>query len=171
MRCAGNMIFPFSGYTRLSRRSGRRHCGTVSGICLGDVGACCNTPVCFWVTQSVLLGIPTLERGNDEMLEFNMKKKLLLFFVFWSFSVQADNVGWKERCGVLAKIAAAIMDNRQSGVPMDEMMKTVGDSEVDMAILIAAFEKPRYKTEEYKNNAIVNFRNSIYLECVKQLKK
>lgn len=68
-----------------------------------------------------------------------------------------------ESVGLLAK---TVMEARQSGVAMQDVMQ--GANELTRQLLIAAYEQPPYVSAGAKQRAITNFQNDVYLECVKQ---
>lgn len=80
---------------------------------------------------------------------------------------------WFSICKSTAGAAKAIMNSRQRGVSMTEMMdKVVGTAEpaikdVVKAFVIAAYEKPRFNTSEYQQKAEIDFENEAYLVCIK----
>lgn len=67
-----------------------------------------------------------------------------------------------ESVGLLAK---TVMEARQSGVAMQDVMQ--GANELTKQLLIAAYEQPPYVSAAGKQRAITNFQNDVYLECVK----
>ncbi len=64
------------------------------------------------------------------------------------------------------------MTKRQDGVAMSDLMKAASDgSEPDQMLvrmITAAYEKPRFRTAENKRHQIENFRDQLYLGCIKQ---
>jgi hypothetical protein len=86
-----------------------------------------------------------------------------------------------DECDSLAKIAKSIMGARQGGGSMADMMHIAEstcpkDMSVDVcnaftklqkAIVVAAFEKPRYETPEIQQQTITDFSNAQYLSCYK----
>lgn len=85
-----------------------------------------------------------------------------------SFSISTN---WVSKCTEMSSLAETIMSGRQSGVSMAQMMETVGDIEIGQRMIIAAYDVPRYRTEKHIQNAIKDFRDELYLECAKALKK
>ncbi len=73
-------------------------------------------------------------------------------------------------CKALGDYAETIMTNRQEGVSLSSTIGLVKDSdiaEIQRKIILAAYEEPRWATEETKKEAIEDFRNDIELECYK----
>lgn len=76
-------------------------------------------------------------------------------------------------CQTVGNLAKEIMSARQAGLPMQGMMKAVDkagvtkESEATKLLVIAAYERPRYSTEEVKSEVITEFQNKVFLECVK----
>jgi hypothetical protein len=77
-----------------------------------------------------------------------------------------------KECSAIALLAKTIMDVRQNGMPMSMVIDSVTDENMKglvtrMAIL--AYERPKFSTESYKQNAINEFENQFYLNCMKQV--
>ena len=73
-------------------------------------------------------------------------------------------------CKALGDLAETIMTARQEGASLSDMMGRIKDSEIadiQRKIILAAYEEPRWATEETKKEAIEDFRNEIELECYK----
>lgn len=73
-------------------------------------------------------------------------------------------------CGPLADNAALIMKARQAGKDMAKVLEAVGDAggvQKERDLVIRAYESPRFSTEKNKTRAIDDFRNDIYLACIK----
>ena len=74
-------------------------------------------------------------------------------------------------CDQLNIMAELIMEMRQSGVEMRQLIRTVQDDEareLTIEIIIRAYEKPRFSVEKNKQNAIKDFQNEIYLQCIRE---
>jgi hypothetical protein len=84
---------------------------------------------------------------------------------------------WRETCEAMSGVAKAVMGARQSGAPMPEVMNVikVNDNKIakDFAeeLIIMAYDRPRFDTQEYQQQMINNFTDSVYLQCVKALRK
>ncbi len=74
-------------------------------------------------------------------------------------------------CEQFEQMARTIMDGRLSGVSMSAMMAVPGGSELSKLLIIEAYEKPKYSSEERKKEAISEFGNQIYLQCIKSRSK
>lgn len=88
--------------------------------------------------------------------------------------VGTDTAVADDLCGTLGTHAEAIMEARQAGVSMQKMIEASGSipgpaaaKEFTRSLVIKAFEHPRFSTESYKRRAIENFRDTVYLECIK----
>lgn len=75
-------------------------------------------------------------------------------------------------CATLGKTAETVMSARQSGMAMSAMMGYVDktapdeDSEALMrAMIIDAYNTPRYASPINRTNAAVDFRNAVELMC------
>lgn len=78
-------------------------------------------------------------------------------------TAQAD----QKICTDLSELAEKYMTLRQQGVPMSDVMETAGDSRIIQGIVIDAYDSPRYSTERTKTRQRQDFRNDVYLECIK----
>ena len=72
-------------------------------------------------------------------------------------------------CQEVGTLAAKVMEARQVNVSMSNMMKIAQDNNNSLmkTMVIEAYEKPRFSTEEYQNNAIQDFRSFWELACYK----
>lgn len=73
-------------------------------------------------------------------------------------------------CPVMAGLAAAIMEGRQLGISMIDMMNAPGSDnaqakEISRSFVKMAYEKPRYSTKEYQKRAVEDFRDDISRMC------
>jgi hypothetical protein len=79
---------------------------------------------------------------------------------------EADSI-----CQALGELAHAIMTARQTGVPISELFKASdtgsGLSNFDRALILAAFDMPRFSSEAYRRQAAENFRNDVEARCYK----
>ena len=87
-------------------------------------------------------------------------------------SAQVNAGEWEEMCDSLATAAGTTMDARQAGVPADKLFELADsfDGEVQVllrGIIIKAFDTPRFKTEEYRREAITEFKNKTLVDCLK----
>lgn len=70
-------------------------------------------------------------------------------------------------CDKVSSTAETLMKARQRGVSMSSLMNSAGDNKTIKAMVIDAFEKPRFNSDPYVKRAIEEFRDRWYLECVK----
>ena len=75
-----------------------------------------------------------------------------------------------KHCPGVAAIAKSVMEARQENVPMARMME-VSDTELLREMVVAAYDRPAYRTENVKARAIRDFENEWYLNCVKAFSK
>jgi hypothetical protein len=105
-------------------------------------------------------------------------KKILLAAVF-TVSAEALEPDWLDVCGQFAEISGGIMQARQDGIEMKKIITAINQtdgsqSQLDMArdmtkITIAAYEIPRYQTEEKQQSVVTEFKNEVFLKCTKQI--
>lgn len=105
-----------------------------------------------------------------------MRIALFFFLVLFFTPALASVHGIKETddgCTVLAKTSAVIMQARQSGAPMSNLLDIVNgapesDRKILRLIVMAAYESPGFQSEEYKERAAMDFRNQIHLMCLQE---
>lgn len=80
---------------------------------------------------------------------------------------------WLSICKSTSSTAKSIMNSRQRGASMVDMMdKVVGSAdpaikEIVKAFVIDAYNQPRFDTLEYQQKAELDFENNAYLTCIK----
>lgn len=83
----------------------------------------------------------------------------------------AEN-GARQHCERVADYARTVMEARQSGVRMvDAMPSKDVDAQTKRAmeaIVMAAYERPRFGTKGYQQKAVTDFEDSIFLACLKE---
>ena len=79
-------------------------------------------------------------------------------------------------CSSFESFAATVMEKRQGGVRMQVMMEIVNSgeaspqlTEVMRGIVINAYEQPNWNSKEMERGAVREFRNEVYLECIKNI--
>lgn len=79
-----------------------------------------------------------------------------------------------EVCVLMAKHAETIMRSRQSGASLTGMLEIAhntdypGLAEIGRALVISAFEVPRFNSDEVKQQQINDFRDKVHLACIKR---
>ena len=79
-----------------------------------------------------------------------------------------------EFCDVVYDTSKTIMEVRQLGRPMGELIKKAkGNAAEDMlrSIIITAYDSPKYELKQLKEKSINDFSNTWYLECIKRMDK
>lgn len=88
----------------------------------------------------------------------------LLLICTQSAYAAEETEGKKLTCEDLENLARSVMNSRQSGVSMSDMVKVAPEFKW---MIIAAFEQPRFSTEENQTEASQDFANTIALACYK----
>lgn len=70
-------------------------------------------------------------------------------------------------CKVLGIVAGQIMDNRQAGIPLSDMLE-VTELPLLKEIVLMAYENPRYYSDEVVREEIQDFRNDVEVACYKR---
>jgi len=91
-----------------------------------------------------------------------MFKKIALAVFISLFSVVAQ----ASFCAEVENLARAIMENRQSGVPLGKVLDNT-EMELGKSLALDAYERPHFETQEYKRQAINEFGNDVRLKCEK----
>lgn len=97
-------------------------------------------------------------------------KAVLIASMFTMISAPVAADDWKEKCSQISELSKTIMKARQVGVSMADSMGTASNK-LGEAIIIAAYDKPRYSTPKVQQQTIEDFSNEWYLQCVKELRK
>lgn len=95
----------------------------------------------------------------------------LILAVILSLPVSVYAGDYIQTCAKLGGVAEKTMIKRQEGFPMQKLMEVVavGDlREMMESLIIAAYDSPRYATAGMQQKAVEDFRNDVYLQCVKK---
>lgn len=68
-------------------------------------------------------------------------------------------------CKMIGDLAEKTMEARQVGVPMSKMMEIAKDDRLLKSIIIDAYKKPRFSTDEFQRSATVDFRADWEVAC------
>ena len=106
-------------------------------------------------------------------------KKLILFAALTASAAQAKEADWFQVCATFSTISGGIMEARQVGVEMQDLIAAVsktdeGKEQSDMTkdmikVVIAAYEQPRYESPEAQRMMVTDFKNEWFLKCTKQI--
>ena len=110
-------------------------------------------------------------KGTKENVSFIFKAAATATFAFVppSFAQSDDEV-----CKSLGDLGSTFMKARQKGIPLSDLVKVFPESsdnytaEVARKLAIAAYEQPRYSTEENQLQVVSEFRDAIELACYKK---
>lgn len=71
-------------------------------------------------------------------------------------------------CEAVADFAGSIMAARQGGVPLGASLEMVDGTIVPniREMVIAAYDTPRYSSDEIRAEVILDFSNDIHLQCL-----
>ena len=85
----------------------------------------------------------------------------------------ADEVSDKLRevCNTMNDTAGTIMGNRQDGRSMSDLMKLANGNKIIEELIIAAYDSPRYRTKAHQTKSVEDFKNEVFLDCIKTTKK
>ncbi|MGL4755897.1 MAG: hypothetical protein ACRCXB_26365 [Aeromonadaceae bacterium] len=66
----------------------------------------------------------------------------------------------------LAKFAKELMVARQAGVSLARALTVARHNATMQALIVSAYRKPRYSTEQYRERAAVEFANETLITCL-----
>lgn len=98
-----------------------------------------------------------------------MIKKLILVSALLSFNAQANDDDFK-KCKDIEGVAGLIMEMRQKGTPMSDMIKAANGDPLGKVLIIEAYDRPKYSTDQNKKDAVQRFKNIIFGTCIKDKK-
>jgi hypothetical protein len=82
----------------------------------------------------------------------------------------ANAADWHETCTKASDLAEILMQSRQKGQSMSEAMALAKGNEVAERMVIAAYDIPRFNSEEIKTRTISDFRDKWYATCVREVR-
>ena len=96
-----------------------------------------------------------------------MNKLLLVVTFLTAFNVSAKLT--INGCKNLEEIAGVIMEVRQGGASMREMIETADGDELAEILIVEAFDVPLMSSESGKNKKVEQFKNSVFKMCFKSI--
>ncbi len=84
----------------------------------------------------------------------------------------APSMDPQDVCGSFYGIAETVMRVRQSGAPMPDLIGSVDGSYAQErleAIIIMAYDEPRYDTPQYRRSAVGDFADDMYRRCLREM--
>lgn len=78
-------------------------------------------------------------------------------------------------CNSLGALAKVVMENRQMGVPLSKMLEVPAKMQeeslanITTAIILEAYDSPKFSGKQYQQEAAEEFSNKVVLECWKNL--
>lgn len=95
-------------------------------------------------------------------------KKLMILAVMMMVALNAS-AKETDTCKNIAEVAETIMDARQSGVSVVDMMEIAGDNDLMKKMVIYAYKQPKYNGAEFRRKEIASFKNEFYIACYEAL--
>lgn len=74
----------------------------------------------------------------------------------------------KHVCESIGDLAEVIMQKRQGGADLTEILGLAGDNAAIRGMVLSAYEEANYNSQQYKNKAIRDFKERFVLACYKQ---
>ena len=106
----------------------------------------------------------------ENIIGTGMRKVLAALSLGAAFQVHAEPSTRAERleaCKADSELARTIMDARQAGVRMSDVMDHVAGDSVSEQIVEMAYARSRYQNDEIRERATVDFENDVYATCIK----
>lgn len=95
-----------------------------------------------------------------------MKNLIISALLTLPLAVQADSTPLEE-CKAISYAAGEVMKGRQNGSEMAAMYELTDGNKMFEVMVIEAYKQTMYTTEEYKNRAVVKYKNLWFGECIK----
>ena len=93
-----------------------------------------------------------------------MKKTILALTLIASMPATAQV---SEFCKSITDISETIMEKRQDGVKMIDMLNLVKDNGVVKDIVLDAYDFPKFSTDENKREMVSDFSDRWLMACIK----
>tara|TARA_R110002049_G_scaffold96042_1_gene235486 strand:+ start:115 stop:408 length:294 start_codon:yes stop_codon:yes gene_type:complete len=93
-----------------------------------------------------------------------MKKLILSLALLLPLSAHAE----QSNCQGVSSLARVIMESRQTGVNIIDVINAVDDNELAKVIIIEAYKDPKFSTDDYKKTSINEFASRWYIICLKE---
>lgn len=85
-----------------------------------------------------------------------------------SAAQKAAKVSDHDACELIARYAGAVMFARQTGVDVTDVMRSAREpSELKREMILDAYSKPRWGTQERRLQAERDFKNDTYVRCMR----
>ena len=105
---------------------------------------------------------------HDDKKRGDIVKKLLMVAALVSAPVLAE----ESNCAGISALSYQVMDSRQAGVSLVTMMDIVKDSgirELAEAMILEAYQSPRYHTQQVAQRESEDFRDKWTLACLRSI--
>jgi hypothetical protein len=105
-----------------------------------------------------------------------MKTLLVLVVLAMAQPLHAQSSETLARCDKRGQLAETVMTQRQNGLAISTLLAIAESSEnavvrdLVVGIVIEAYDRPRFTSDEYQVRAIQDFRNDMELQCLKTFK-
>lgn len=103
-----------------------------------------------------------------------MKTLMKILFILTAFLSSAAHsntpitqIDIDRMCSGWAELAELIMERRQAGMPLADMLVAVGDNELARSLTIDAYNQTRYSSENVRERVTREFSNELHLLCLK----
>ena len=93
-----------------------------------------------------------------------MKNILLVVAMAGSFAAAPVVAEEQHVCESVGDLAGTIMEGRQLGGTLSQML-ALSDNSLAQEMVLSAFKEPRYSSEKYRRESVVDFRNIWELAC------
>ena len=73
----------------------------------------------------------------------------------------------EDKCDLILIASETVMDARQRGVLLEDIVKAVDGNELYLALIKHAWSYPKYIMQANKDEAVKEFKEKYYLACIK----
>ena len=102
--------------------------------------------------------------------KFKLATVVAALLLFTATATKAEEADTEEvSCKDIGANVALIMEVRQKGASLDKVMNIYKDNKVWQAVVLQAYEVPRYMLERNQQKEILRFKNEALLVCYKKL--
>lgn len=95
-----------------------------------------------------------------------MRSLIALCLLAWVSTTQAQTTPLLSYCADVHRAAEAAMQDRQNGYDMATLLRLADGNEVAEAIVIQAFQVPRYRNLDDRMSAIDTFASYVFDTCL-----
>lgn len=82
-----------------------------------------------------------------------------------ALAITGTALAQEDKCKIVGDLANSVMDARQAGVAMSDIMALPSNTNLTRKMVIEAYKRPRFSTEEFQKSATADFRAEWEAAC------